>query len=858
MFLAQTSAFPAASARRFFTPIRMSQQFTSPQGDRSSRRAALVRAAILLAGLATVQFILFGPSLCGSKLLLPLDQLARWHYYLPPTPQFASVQPYDLALCDQVILFEFERRFAAREFRAGRLPLWTPDIYLGAPYAIWGKYAPFNWLYCAFPSPVTLAWMQFLKALLAGGGAYLFFRRVLRIGFWPATIGAWCYPLTGFFMLWQGYPQSEVAAWFPWLLLAVDGLVRHPLGWSGPALAVLTCTILLTRVDVAVQALAACGIFTLWRIWEEYRSGAPVRPLLAAGAAAAAGWLIGCLLAAPYLLPLEEYSHAGERILQRTLGTEERPPGGLGELPRLVLPEIYGATHWGSYLLTGGNLLENGAAASVGFVATMLLVPMAWFSRAHRSSNLFWTLLCLVALGWTLDLPGIVDLLRAPGLKVFSHNRLTFVAAFALLVLTVVGLQVMQQARPFRSWGVIVPVAALVVLGAWCLERSRRVPEPLATQLQAMLQHGRTPSEGIPSMAALEVARAGYVRSQIQGAVLCGIVLCAWLLACWGAARYPGFWWLVAALTLVELLWFGYGRNPQCPPALYYPDLPVLKELAARPGRVLAVDCLPANLPAIKGLHDIRGYDSMDPRGLVELLAAIRDPADVASAYANLLFYRPLLKRPENGEIRLPPILDMLGVRYLLFRGGPPAAIKTVFSGDDYWVIENRRALPRCFVPEQVRNSPEGSKLNRILAASSFDPRKDAYVDGDIRVPTHCEGRAAVVGEIPSRVTVEADMQTPGLLVVSDLWYEGWQAECNGERAPVLRTNGVLRGVVVPAGHSTIVFSYAPASLASGVRLFLAALSFLICWTLLIAWLSRRHGKQDHSSTCRRITSTAS
>ena len=107
-----------------------------------------------------------------------------------------------------------------KRLRAGRLPLWIPDIYAGAPFVVWDKYSPFSLVYTLFPAPLTLAWLQLLKSVVAGLGAYAFFHRVLGVGFWPAAVGAWCYPLTGFFIYWQGYPQTFVTAWFPWLLLA--------------------------------------------------------------------------------------------------------------------------------------------------------------------------------------------------------------------------------------------------------------------------------------------------------------------------------------------------------------------------------------------------------------------------------------------------------------------------------------------------------------------------------------------------------------------------------------------------------------------------------------------------------------
>jgi hypothetical protein len=44
----------------------------------------LLRAALLLIGLIIPQVILYGPSLSGQKLLLPLDILQSGSYYRPP------------------------------------------------------------------------------------------------------------------------------------------------------------------------------------------------------------------------------------------------------------------------------------------------------------------------------------------------------------------------------------------------------------------------------------------------------------------------------------------------------------------------------------------------------------------------------------------------------------------------------------------------------------------------------------------------------------------------------------------------------------------------------------------------------
>ncbi|HEV3007254.1 MAG TPA: hypothetical protein VGX78_22480, partial [Pirellulales bacterium] len=146
------------------------------------------------------------PSLAGQKILLPLDVLANRNTYLPNTPENREVSARAQLPVASDLVFNHEpfRRFVASELHAGRLPFWDPYCYAGAPCA-WGFLSPFEWIYFAWQSPRALVWMQVAQSLVAATGAYHFFRRVPAVSFWPAAIGAWCYPLIGFFIVWTGF-----------------------------------------------------------------------------------------------------------------------------------------------------------------------------------------------------------------------------------------------------------------------------------------------------------------------------------------------------------------------------------------------------------------------------------------------------------------------------------------------------------------------------------------------------------------------------------------------------------------------------------------------------------------------------
>lgn len=776
----------------------------------------LVRLAIVLAGIIAGQAILYGPSLVGEKILLPLDFLALPSVYLPQTPEVKKIVPHDLVLQDLVLQFEPERRFTAAEIHAGRFPMWTTYQYAGSPL-VWPKFSPFILLGCAVLSPLILPWVQLFAALISGLGLYLFCRRALGVGYWAATIPAWCYPMTGFFVFWQGFPTCGAVYWFPWLLLAVDRTVRLTTPRAIAGLSAVTGLVLISgHIDVAGQALLASGLYAAWCWWDAYGKRWRQAQARTAAITLTAGWCLGFLLAAPHLLPLLEYVKTSARMERRSGGNEERPPAGLSALPQTVLPDLYGATRAGSVRIKSGNQIESSAAIYVGVLATLLVAPLAWCSRRHRSFNLFCALLVFFGLSWCLNVPGLVDLLRLPGLKLMSHNRLVFVGSFAILALASIGLDALWRGEVSRRRWFLIPGAVLAALAFWCVYRAKFLPDPIAASQD-------------------EAIRMWFTRSSTVAGILCMLGVAGWVIL---SSRNLARRWLVPAVGILlvgDLLWFAHNRSAQSDPALYYPRLPVLEEIAkSTAGRMIGYNCFPAALAQTHELRDIRGYDSVDPGRLVALLNLAADPRFPSDQYAMTQWLVPRTELVPDG-IKLPPVLDLLGVRHVVYQGTPPPNIKPAFQGNDYWALTNNGALPRAFVPRRVEMVADDYERLGKLASAQFDPRAVAYVESTVTLPSECRGEAEIAAEVPTRVTVSVKMETPGLVVLADLWDKGWHAYLNGQRMPILRANHALRGVLVPAGAGTVEFRYESGSLALGVGLAILAALVLLSWLALVA-----------------------
>jgi hypothetical protein len=797
-------------------------------GQPGVRRGRWYRGGIVLLGLVLSQAIIIGPSLLGMRILLPLDRVPL----LINGPGPVQQAPVLADLVDQYGLYEF----TAREYHHGRWPLWNPHNFAGIPLATVPKYSVLYLPFWLLPVPQALAYVVLFKSVVAGLGAYLFFRRVVKVGFWPAAVGAWCYPLTGFFIFWQGFPLTGAVAWLPWLLLAADATARRPGGWGGLSLAACTALVLLSgQLDIAGQVLLVCGLFFLWGLGEAGVKSFRVARAGGAVLAASAGWALGFAVAMPYLLPLLEYGRTGVRIEARAQGVEERPPEGLQALPEVLLPYSKGVYRKDWVRFGAGNELEGAGAAYVGLLAAVVVAPLAWASSRHRRLNTFWACLIVLGLSWQLDLPLLVDLLRLPGLNMMSHNRLTFAASFALLALAVTGLEVLFAGGPGWARWCYLGGAVAAVLGLGFLSCAVDLPE------------------GLTLVGASDLARSNLRKVYVTGALLCGLALALWLALARRAALPRWFGALVGGLLVGELLVFAWGVNPQSSPEQLFPPIPIVSKLRRQypPGRVFGVGCLLPDVNLVYGWDDVRGYDGVDPRQLRDVLEPVRQQDTPRVNYALMQFFIPEL-RVKAGEVRCPAVLSMLHVRYFIYADPPQPSDRPLLQDESHWVLQNPEAVDRVFVPSRVIGVPAG-RTPALLAAANFDrnfnPRQVAFVEQRLDLPAECAGTAQIVEEVPTRLVVEADMKTPGLLVLADQWYEGWQAYRDGTPVPILRTNHLLRGVVLPAGQSRVEFRYEPASLALGLRLLSAAAVGAGIWAAAVYWVSRRTARTGAPST---------
>jgi hypothetical protein len=304
----------------------------------------------------------------------------------------------------------------------------------------------------------------------------------------------------------------------------------------------------------------------------------------------------------------------------------------------------------------------------------------------------------------------------------------------------------------------------------------------------------------------------------------------------WGS--FEPLWVLVAvacavAVAGVKLRYEPYiGSVPAIlvGPILYL--LAVLLVITAARGRRFALIGLILLAAADQGFYGM-SY-SVYPRNakLDEYVASAETPPDAADGRVLATLFRcdePGLRtgnrmtlsgwRRADGYAGLEPrrrldyrelaALRVAGVRWV--RQGPTTKdIAGLRPFNENW-SEVPDPLPRArlVARTQVSDAPARDLLG-------ISPEETALTETPVSILPSEPGKTSVLSDRPGLLQIETECPQPQLLVVSESYHPGWQAEVNGQSQRVHRVNGDFVGCVVEAGKSQVVLEFRPQSLEWG------------------------------------------
>lgn len=735
---------------------------------------------------------------------------------------------------DLLVLVIPMRIFARDAIRNGEIPLWNPNLFFGSPflanYQSAVLYPPSALLY-GVPFPESLSLFLASHLLIAGIGMKLFLERELQMMPVQAMFGAVVFVFGGFLVsLIPLTNHLEVASWIPWILLAASRLSSR---WRWRRFAFLTLLFALQLLAGAPEAV----LLTLVLLGADggrraRRDGTSWRG--AAWSCAAFSLAMG--LCAAQLLPTAEYAFETDRASGLPFSAVATESLRFRSFLQLIFPHTFSAGAadfvpegriplvWSLYV--GIVPLALGAAGLIGrasFVWSVMLVLGVVLSLGD-STPLLSTLYDIA--------PRMIGSFRYPA-------KFFLLAHFALAVLAAHGLGRLVRERAVRR---VTAVLLAAIAGVTLIVAILGSVAP-RTVLQAM---GYATS-GLPG-AACELLFATVRSTAVRGGALSLAALGAlWL---WHADAIATRWFtgLIVLITAVDLLAIHH-------PMLVFTDWQTLNEsvdlhrLGIANGERIFHYCTGPGCSSDGGsaigpwTATLRPLESVEVKARSVWAALVPDAPfvyglgavagfDGWSLRAKESFYRTLASVPRDQGVHLLSALAvdrLIGAKPLDDPGLRLVSHRDAADDMEFWQYQVVAPAPRMYLAERVLFAPEAESALTRVARPDFRAGRDAVLPGSMEAPPQKVGAGEIEARLVTSTLVRArvSLADAGVLVVSDTWYPGWAAIVDGKPVEITHTNGVVRGVRVPAGRHLVEMRYRPFSFRLGVGVSLTAVALL-------------------------------
>jgi hypothetical protein len=176
------------------------------------------------------------------------------------------------------------------------------------------------------------------------------------------------------------------------------------------------------------------------------------------------------------------------------------------------------------------------------------------------------------------------------------------------------------------------------------------------------------------------------------------------------------------------------------------------------------------------------------------------------------------------------------------------ARLELVYN-NEIEIYRNNFAYPRAFVVHDIIPAIDADDALRHLANAAFDPSTQAVIEGTVPATLTAQqaDNSSEIAQIQQRTAntlhIETTLDTPGLLVTSEIYDPGWNAYVDGKPATIVPTDVMLRGVYLDKGKHKVEFVYAPLSFTVG-----AAISITTLMAIFIGWagviITKRRNQQ--------------
>ena len=664
--------------------------------------------------------------------------------------------------------------------RAGQLPIWDAHLFSGYPFLVnpqVGFFYPPAWLAVILPVQIGISWYAVFHMWVAALGMLLLVRAISQ-SWLGGVLAGLAFAFSAFMTarIWAGHlVPLATHVWLPWMLLGLWWSVQRRSGWTAVLAAIpFALAILAGHTTSLLYVGLVWGLFALYLLITEPERGLVLRQSIIIG-------LIALTLSAIQLAPLVEFSLLSTRVAAPSydFATDfSLPPA---HLITILIPDYFGEPVRAGYWSVP-TFVELTIYAGVLPILGLLLA-------LRRPSKLAWFYIIVIVMGVLLAIGNYGFLYRIfydflpPFRLARAPGRASFLYVFAISALLGEAIGIWQRTAVSENrttlgnywrWvliaGGVAMISALAATGAVFAAQH-------PTETSGRLWH---------QVGGWSLALTFFL---LGGALLWGFVTTP-------PSRNRRVYGLALALLILSDLWFFGVKMVQVSPTTPEPFwLQAKAMIGDTHERVLpwGVSLFWQNGPGQVGLYSVFGYNSLETSAFEDFVASVPDPRATT--------------------------FDILGAAYVVspvelndFTDGErPLTLYQQQNGT--WVYERGRVLPLARLVYNYEVIADHAAVINRVHAPDYDPETTVILPEDPGCEVGKKRQTAVASITNTRDgywDIETNSDAPGLLVLSESAYPGWQVTIDGQTADPLTAYSVIRAVCVPAGTHTIKWEFRP------------------------------------------------
>ena len=186
------------------------------------------------------------------------------------------------------------------------------------------------------------------------------------------------------------------------------------------------------------------------------------------------------------------------------------------------------------------------------------------------------------------------------------------------------------------------------------------------------------------------------------------------------------------------------------------------------------------------------------------------------------------------------PILNMLNTKYFILplQGNQTAPVLNPYTYGNAWFVDK---------VTYVNNANE-----EIDKVGKIDLRHEAVADKRFEATLKASNAQGNVSQVelvsyaPNKLKYNVSSEKGGVVVFSEIYYPGWTATIDGQKADLGRVNYILRALNVEKGKHTIELTFDPQSVHTTETIATVSFAVLLILIALIAFLEYKKRKNSN------------